>query len=302
MISIRSALSKCLVAGRGHGTRNSAAALMQANINVPIPSSSSSDKNTTSTMNTSVRYLSSPAYRRYLHKLQQPAPATAQDCKSYIGSMDIQGLKPAIPADKNGIQTPSLEVAKSMPWAFSEMENQPLVVIAEMGNHKARTEVLTRHIMMIDNVEYEEAGKTLQIIETKNREGMIWATLPYKIGIVVAMVSGIGAFPMVFDVDLALWFNHKFVTMEIPPPSDLDTSLETGAWTWNWMEPALGTASFTLLCFQYARQQIQNLGLKPYTGHLIEARSRNLVKAFPRYSADLLHSFVETDRMVKMGK
>jgi len=49
------------------------------------------------------------------------------------------------------------------------------------------------------------------------------------------------------------------------------------------------------------RQQIQNLGLKPYTGHLIEARSRSLVKSFPKYSADLLHSFVETDRMVKIN-
>ena len=214
MISIRSALSKSFVGGRGSSTQNAAAAFMQAN--VPIPTSPSSSDSiatptTSSTTSTSVRHLSSPAYRRYLLKKTD--------------KKNTNGLKPVIPAHWKGIQTPTLEVAQRMPWAFSEMENEPLVVIAEMGNHNARKEVLRRHIMMIDSVEYEEADKTLEKIAAKNREHMIYAALPYKIGIALAMGAGFGAFPMVFDVDVALWFNDKYVTMEIPPPSDLDTSL-----------------------------------------------------------------------------
>lgn len=193
-----------------------------------------------------------------------------------------------------------MEVARSMGWGFSEMENEPLAVIAEMGNHKAREEVLTRHIMAVDNVNYAQARKTLDEIASKNREGLMIATMPYKIAIAVALITGFGSIPMVFDIEVALWFNEKFVTMEIPPPDDLDTCLETGAWTWNWMEPVLGTLSYALLCFQVARQNMKNLGMKPYTSRLIETRAKNLIKFYPHYEESILHKFVETDAMVKV--
>ena len=232
MISIRSTLTRNLVGGRG---REAAAAFAQVasnnnNINVPSSSLSSSNYNTP-TSSVIVRYQTSPAYKRYLQK--------QNGC--------------SINAHEHGVQTPSLGVARAMPNGFSEMENGPLIVIAEMGNHKARCEVLRRHIMMMDNVDYEDATTTLNEIEKKNRKNIIWAVLPYQIGIATALMAGIGAVPMVFNVDIALWFNHHFVTMEIPGESDLDTALETGAWTWNWMEPVLGTASFTLLCLQFSR-------------------------------------------------
>ena len=31
---------------------------------------------------------------------------------------------------------------------------------------------------------------------------------------------------------------------------------EVGTWTWTWMEPMIGTASFALLCAQFARAQV----------------------------------------------
>lgn len=271
MISIRSALTKNLVVRGGCG-REAAAAFAQAN-NINVPSSSSNYNTPTFSV---VRYQTSPAYKRYLQKQN--------------------GL---INAHEHGIQTPSLGVAKTMPNGFSEMENSPLLVIAALGDHNARVEVLKRHIMMIDNVEYEEANTTLLEIEKKNRKNIIWAVLPYQIGIATALTAGIGALPMVFSVDIALWFNHHFVTMEIPGASDLDTALETGAWTWNWMEPVLGTASFTLLCFQFSRAQITNLGLKPYTEKLKEARAKAVIKSFPRYDATILRDFVHSDTLIK---
>jgi len=282
MISIRSALTKNLVVQSGRGGvcsahQRAAAAFMQAistNHTNNVPSSSSTSTTIT------VRYQTSPAYRRYLQK---------------------QGrvTKPTILESEHGIQTPSLEVARSLPNGFSEMKNESLVVIAEMGNHGARCEVLKRHIMAIDTVDYEEANKTLKEIETKNKENIVWAVLPYQVGVAVAMITGIGATPMVFNFDVAMWFNQHYVTMEIPPPSDLDTSLETGAWTWNWMEPALGTASFTLLCFQFSRSQIKKIGMKPYTERLMEARARSLIEAFPNYDRSILYNFVETEKMIQ---
>lgn len=40
-----------------------------------------------------------------------------------------------------------------------------------------------------------------------------------------------------FDVNVALWFNENFVTTDVASDEDLETYLEVGAWTWNWMEP-----------------------------------------------------------------
>ena len=48
--------------------------------------------------------------------------------------------------------------------------------------------------------------------------------------------------------------------------------LEVGSWTWGWNEPVLGTVSFVLLAFQFARNQMVNLGARPYTESMIAWR------------------------------
>lgn len=37
-----------------------------------------------------------------------------------------------------------------------------------------------------------------------------------------------------------------------------------GTWTWTWMEPMIGTASFVLLSFQLIRSHMQRIDLKPF--------------------------------------
>ena len=65
----------------------------------------------------------------------------------------------------------------------------------------------------------------------------------------------------------------RYVTADFPEPKDLETWLEVGSWSWNWMEPPLGQASFFLLCLQYSRDQMKNIGMKPYTEWLKERRA-----------------------------
>ena len=202
------------------------------------------------------RFIASPAYRRHLLKIQKQEQY-AKMLGGSQASVSFNNNTPAFSVDSTtkpvDHQVPTIDESKTMPTGFSELGNDVLLTIAEMGNHTARIEVLKRHIMAVDNVDYQEATKTFQQIAEKNREGVAIASLPYKIGITTALVAGFGAIPMVFDVNLAMWFNEGFVTMDIPPPNELDTPLEVGAWTWNWMEPAIGTASFVLLCLQFSR-------------------------------------------------
>jgi hypothetical protein len=202
----------------------------------------------------STRHHTSPAYRRYLQKNHNGIFVRGR--QSSPGGHIIKvfiGTAPRIPAENPGVQVPTLAVAETLPNGFSEMDNVSLLVVAEMGNHSARIELLKRHIMSVDKVDYETANKTFQKIVAKSREGVFVQVLPYTIGIAVSLVSAVGSLPMVFDKTTALWFNHHFVTSEVPVASDLDTWLEVGSWTWNWNEPVIGTASFVLLCLQFSR-------------------------------------------------
>lgn len=257
---------------------NAGAAFAQTNL--PFPSSTV-DESRANDSSPSVRRFVSPAYKRYQEKQK-------------VLSESTRGIKPSIGALQDGIQVPTKSVAKDMGMSFSEMENEPLQIIAEMGNHSARYEVLQRHIMAVDDVEYEQAGKRMQEIEAKCKEGLFLYALPYRVGIFVSVVGGLGAIPMVFDINTAHSFNEAFVTMEVPPADEIDTILETGAWTWNWMEPLTGTLSFTLLTLQFARQQLLNLGAKPFTGWVLHRRSSILQNHFPDYDDRLLSNFVKS--------
>lgn len=130
---------------------------------------------------------------------------------------------------------PEMLQAVKMPVSMQEMDNSTLVVLSELGLHSARTEVLKRHIMSKDKVNYDKAHETYKIISAKNKENMYLLSLPYHFGILMSLTVGVFSLPMVFHLPTALWFNSNFVTADIPDIQDLETVLEVGAWTWNWM-------------------------------------------------------------------
>jgi len=142
----------------------------------------------------------------------------------------------------------------------------------------------------------------------------------------VSFTAGVLSFPLIFHLDSVLMFNDLFVTTDVPDDKDLETPLEVGSWAWNWMEPPLGQISFFLLCMQYARAQLENLGAKvccltgwppyqtktslpihlfsllllllrskPYTAWYKARRAARLVREFPTYDKHILTSFSEND-------
>ncbi|GAX26406.1 hypothetical protein FisN_37Hu044 [Fistulifera solaris] len=199
---------------------------------------------------------------------------------------------------QKGYRQPTLEQVAHMPRSPQEMDNQTIVALAAMGDTRANQELVKRHVMTQDRVSYEEATKVFEQIRMKNRENMALLAIPYHIGIATAVSAGFLAIPMVFDLGTAKWFNTDYVTMDVPPPEDLETMLETGNWTWNWMEPPLGTISFTLLALQFSRAQMQNLGIKPYTEAVKSWRGRRLAQAFPQYDANVLIQYSESTDIV----
>mmetsp|Transcript_18335 Transcript_18335/g.25436 ORF Transcript_18335/g.25436 Transcript_18335/m.25436 type:complete len:279 (-) Transcript_18335:49-885(-) len=190
---------------------------------------------------------------------------------------------------------PTLEVARAMPLSCQEMDNASLITLAALKNHSARTEVLKRHIMVTDEVNYEEACRTFAKVAHYNRKGMLMHTVPYKIGIVAALGGAFASVPLCFHYDTVSYFNESYVTADVPDAKDLETFLEVGSWAWNWMEPVLGQISFFLLCLQYSRSQLKNLGIKPYTHMIKDMRANQLAQEFPRYDAKILKDYSKTD-------
>ena len=92
----------------------------------------------------------------------------------------------------------------------------------------------------------------------------------------------------------ALWFNKQYVTMDIPPDSDLDTWLEVGSWTWSWMEPVMGTASFVLLALQFSRAQMINISLRPFTGYIKRRRLDTVQANHTQYEGVILRDFLRS--------
>lgn len=130
---------------------------------------------------------------------------------------------------------PDLLKAQLMPLSMQEMDNSILVTLGELGHYRARIEIMKRHIMCQDRANYEQACEKYKIISKKNRENMYLLSLPYHIGMGVAVAAGLIALPMVFHLPTAEWFNTHYVTTDVPVPADLETLLEVGSWTWNWM-------------------------------------------------------------------
>ena len=182
-------------------------------------------------------------------------------------SLPSSALTRRLAADPRWLAVPvrsylTIEAAKKMPRHYNEMPPDVLLVMAASGDQEAREERVIREIMAVDNVEWPVARQTFIKVVLANRRGLFAATFPYKVGIFVSFSAGILSFPLIFHLDSVLAFNELFVTTDVPDEKDLETPLEVGSWAWNWMEPPLGQISFFLLCMQYARAQLENLGAK----------------------------------------
>lgn len=202
----------------------------------------------------------------------------------------------SVPEVKDPIVPISLEVAKQSPREFEEMSNDAIAIMAVCGEQEAKEERLIREIMRVDGITWEEAQPKFREMKTNNRKGMYIATLPYKIGLYTATFSAFACIPMVFDLDTCLVFNEHYVTTEVPGGEDLETPLEVGSWAWNWMEPPLGTISFSLLCLQFARNQMQNLQATPYTEWVKNRRAARLCELYSQYNPYIVGDFARNDK------
>ena len=182
---------------------------------------------------------------------------------------------------------PTLQYAKKLPKTFASMTNEQVLQFAETEIPEACRECIVRDIMAVDHIEYDDAMKIFKKIAETNRRFMNISALPFYAGFGAAFTGGILSIPLVFEINCVTKFNDKFVTAEMPPLDELETYLEVGSASWGWMEPVLGQISFFLLCMQFSRAQLKNLGIRPYYNWQRNKRADYLVSQFPQYKAEV---------------
>merc|ERR1711879_502112 len=110
------------------------------------------------------------------------------------------------------------------------------------------------------------------------KEKYYWfVTLPYRIGVTLAFSGAIASCTLVFFPPIAHWYGTTIAGEKLPEDkSDVSdmTINQVGMWTWAWMEPMIGTASFLLLCCQFMRSNILKLNMKSWL-ELVESWKAN---------------------------
>jgi len=135
------------------------------------------------------------------------------------------------------LSDPTLETVKQLPTSFRHLDNSTLMILASIDHpplFKARSEYLKRHVMSVDNIDYNQACKRVEEIEETSRQNMTFTALPYQLGIGAALATSIISTPLIFHYDSVAWFNENYVTSDNPEPKDLETMLEVGGWSWSW--------------------------------------------------------------------
>lgn len=220
------------------------------------------------------------------------SPASFSNLTRSFSSSPVKGNE-----EDDALMRPTLECLKGTTFSYSHFAHETLIILSLQGDGAASEELLVRNIMVTDRLEYEDAVKVFSEIEKENKQYKQFFEYPYLASIGVSGLAGAISLPLVFHLPTAKWFNERFVTMEYPHSSDLDTMFEVGSWTWNWMEPTMGTISFVLIAAQFMKAQMQNIGISSATDKFFNKRSEYLAKQFPQYSSKIIMQY---SRSVKM--
>lgn len=193
---------------------------------------------------------------------------------------------------------PTVETARMQPTHICEMGHNVLAQLALQGNHHAHRERMIREIMSVDNVSWEEAHKVLEAMD-EYKEKYYWpTTMPYRIGICIAFCFATASCLLVFHPPLALWYGEEIAGFSLKDDCDKDsidemTINKVGMWTWQWMEPMIGTASFMLLCAQFMRAQFVKMHMKTFLDIMESKKADRLARKFTQYDKSMVRTWAK---------
>jgi len=192
------------------------------------------------------------------------------------------------------VYRPESDFASRQPTHICELGHTSLAEMSVMGNHPAQRERLLREIMCADGTSWDDAHKVLIAFDKYNERYYWMESLPYRFGMTLAIVSAVGGTLMVFSGPIAYWYALQVAGEDLPDGvkdvNDLTVN-QVGSWTWTWMEPMIGTASFVLLCCQFGRAQAGKMNMKSYGEIILQWRADRLSAKFPNYDRSMVRAW-----------
>jgi hypothetical protein len=188
---------------------------------------------------------------------------------------------------------PDVAFARHQPTHICQLSHQTLAQLAVLGHHATHRERLLREIMCADGVTWHEAHKVLELIDEENRKLHRVQMLPFMLGVTGSMLLGVLSTLFVFVKPTALWYGRCVANEDLPESVEIDdmTNFQVGTWTWAWMEPMIGTASFVLICCQFIRISCKPLNMKTYMDLVLSYRAHRIAVKFPKYDRSMVRAY-----------
>jgi hypothetical protein len=188
---------------------------------------------------------------------------------------------------------PTIDMVVNQVNHTCQLDNDTLATLAINGDGFARRERILREIMQVDRCSWDEAHEKLIEMDVFNERCYWLETAPYRLGVAVAAVCFVGSFLLVFHKPTARFYAEKVAGEEIPEDKDISTMTtnQVGAWTWEWMEPMIGVASFAILCLQFGRSQMLNMRMSAYTKWMLKKRGDRAAAQYPQYTGAIVRAW-----------
>jgi hypothetical protein len=198
---------------------------------------------------------------------------------------------------------PTLDMVAIQVNHTCQLDCDTLTGLAIQGDIFARRERLLREIMLVDKCTWDDAHERLIEMDIYCEEFYWFYTMPYRVGFSLAFLGGVASCLLVFSKTVALPYARNVAGEDLPEGvEDISqmTYNQVGTWTWAWMEPMIGTASFLLLCMQFGRAQSVRLHLATYTEAMLGWRSGRVAAKFPQYDGAIVRAWARTMPVVGM--
>ena len=145
--------------------------------------------------------------------------------------------------------------------------------------------------MAVDDLEYPKACEKMKEIYKLNEDMSRILLVPLHVGLFGCAFAGVIVVPLVFDHTLAFRFADVIGAEQMGSLPEEATMATVGEYTWPWMEPIIGTLSFSILCAQLFRGAAVNLAYSPYIEFCQSHRANTLAALYPNYARSIVKQF-----------
>jgi len=163
-------------------------------------------------------------------------------------------------------------------------------------------EQLLREIMRADGISRKEALEIMHRMCSHNNSWNRLYSAPYYVGIAVALFASVVSTALVFHPTVVELYASKVAGEDLPEGVEHVNAMtlnQVGAWSWTWVEPMIGMASFVLLCMQFARAQAGRVNLRCYKQLISGWRVHGTIRAFSRYNENVVGAWAKQLPLVK---